>query len=129
MNAGDLAGDAAERDDPADPIQDHALVAGLARVRKLRGDLVSAERTRIEALRARPWHDKSRDDDLGPVRMARLMERPLRYHFSGLAGAGVNPLAQLMRARGHAVQGSDRSFDQGKGAALAARLAGLGIVV
>ena len=80
-------------------------------------------------MRARPWHDKSRDDDLGPARMARLMERPLRYHFSGLAGAGVNPLAQLMRARGHAVQGSDRSFDQGKGAALAARLAGLGIVV
>ena len=32
MNAGDLAGDVAERDDPADPIQDHALVAGLARV-------------------------------------------------------------------------------------------------
>ena len=61
--------------------------------------------------------------------MARLTERPLRYHFSGLAGAGMNPLAQLMRARGHAVQGSDRSFDQGKGAALAARLAGLGIVV
>jgi hypothetical protein len=28
----DLAGDAAERDDPADPIQDHALVVGLARV-------------------------------------------------------------------------------------------------
>jgi len=61
--------------------------------------------------------------------MARLTERPLRYHFSGLAGAGMNPLAQLMRARGHAVQGSDRSFDQGKGAELAARLAGLGIVV
>jgi hypothetical protein len=32
VNAGDLAGDAAERDDPADPIQDHALGAGLARV-------------------------------------------------------------------------------------------------
>jgi len=53
----------------------------------------------------------------------------LRYHFSGLAGAGVNPLAQLMRARGHAVQGSDRSFDQGKNADLAARLAAVGIVV
>jgi hypothetical protein len=32
VNAGDLAGEVAERDDPADPIQDHALVAGLARV-------------------------------------------------------------------------------------------------
>ncbi|HWN14247.1 MAG TPA: Mur ligase domain-containing protein, partial [Candidatus Dormibacteraeota bacterium] len=38
----------------------------------------------------------------------------VRYHFSGIAGAGVNPLARLMRARGHQVQGSDRSFDQGK---------------
>ena len=25
----------------------------------------------------------------------------MRYHFSGIAGAGMNPLAQLMRARGH----------------------------
>jgi UDP-N-acetylmuramate--alanine ligase len=53
----------------------------------------------------------------------------LRYHFSGLAGAGMNPLAQLMVARGHAVQGSDRSFDQGKNAELRARLAALGISV
>ena len=43
----DLAGEAAERDDPADPIQDRALVAGLARGLELRGDLVSAERTRL----------------------------------------------------------------------------------
>src|SRR6266852_3526921 len=41
----------------------------------------------------------------------------------------MNPLARLMRARGHAVQGSDRSFDQGKNAEVAARLAALGIVV
>jgi len=38
----------------------------------------------------------------------------VRYHFSGVAGAGMSPLAQLMRARGHAVQGSDRALDQGK---------------
>jgi UDP-N-acetylmuramate--alanine ligase len=44
------------------------------------------------------------------------------YHFSGVAGAGMNPLAQLMAAWGHQVQGSDRSFDQGKNADLAARL-------
>jgi UDP-N-acetylmuramate--alanine ligase len=50
-----------------------------------------------------------------------------RYHFSGVAGAGMNPLAQLMRARGHEVQGSDRSFDQGKNTELAARLRRLGI--
>ncbi|MGH7366623.1 MAG: Mur ligase domain-containing protein, partial [Candidatus Rokuibacteriota bacterium] len=53
----------------------------------------------------------------------------MRYHFSGIAGAGMNPLAQLMRVRGHVVQGSDRSFDQGKNAELAARLTALGIVV
>ena len=50
-----------------------------------------------------------------------------RYHFSGIAGAGMNPLAQLMRARGHDVQGSDRSLDQGKNADLAERLRRLGI--
>ena len=49
------------------------------------------------------------------------------YHFSGIAGAGMNPLAQLMRSRGHRVQGSDRSLDQGKHPALAARLRRLGI--
>src|SRR5688572_5021925 len=43
-----------------------------------------------------------------------------RYHFSGIAGAGMNPLARLLRAHGHLVQGSDRSFDQGKNADLAA---------
>ncbi|MGH7309895.1 MAG: Mur ligase domain-containing protein, partial [Candidatus Rokuibacteriota bacterium] len=53
----------------------------------------------------------------------------MRYHFSGIAGAGTNPLAQLMRARGHEVQGSDRSFDQGMSSELAARLRGIGIAL
>ncbi|HEV8616718.1 MAG TPA: Mur ligase domain-containing protein [Methylomirabilota bacterium] len=53
----------------------------------------------------------------------------MRYHFSGIAGAGMNPLARLLAARGHAVQGSDRSFDGGKNAELAARLRGLGITL
>jgi UDP-N-acetylmuramate--alanine ligase len=52
-----------------------------------------------------------------------------RYHFSGIAGAGMNPLAQLMRSWGHAVQGSDRSLDQGKQAELAARLRAQGITL
>jgi UDP-N-acetylmuramate--alanine ligase len=51
----------------------------------------------------------------------------VHYHFSGIAGAGMNPLAQLMRTRGHRVQGSDRSLDQGKNQELAARLRRLGI--
>jgi UDP-N-acetylmuramate--alanine ligase len=41
----------------------------------------------------------------------------------------MNPLAQLVRARGDDVQGSDRSLDQGKNADLAARLRELGIVL
>jgi UDP-N-acetylmuramate--alanine ligase len=41
----------------------------------------------------------------------------------------MNPLARLMRARGHAVQGSDRSIDRGENRDLAARLASVGIVV
>jgi UDP-N-acetylmuramate--alanine ligase len=53
--------------------------------------------------------------------------RVVRYHFSGIAGAGMNPLARLLRAHGHHVQGSDRSFDQGKNADLAASLRALGI--
>ncbi len=53
----------------------------------------------------------------------------MQYHFSGIAGAGMNPLAQLMRAWGHAVQGSDRGFDQGRNAELAARLRDQGITI
>ena len=55
------------------------------------------------------------------------MRSGTRYHFSGVAGAGMSPLAQLMRARGHAVQGSDRALDQGKSADVAARLRDLGV--
>jgi UDP-N-acetylmuramate--alanine ligase len=51
----------------------------------------------------------------------------VNYHFSGIAGAGMNPLARLMAAWGHQVQGSDRSFDQGKNPDLAARLRAAGI--
>lgn len=50
-----------------------------------------------------------------------------RYHFSGIVGSGMNPLARLMRARGHDVQGSDRALDRGHQADLAARLRALGI--
>ncbi len=52
-----------------------------------------------------------------------------RYFFSGIAGAGMNPLAQLMKAWGHEVSGSDRGFDQGKQAELKQRLISLGIAV
>lgn len=55
------------------------------------------------------------------------MSAARRYHFSGIAGAGMGPLARLVRAQGHAVQGSDRAFDQGKSAEAAAQLRALGI--
>src|SRR5206468_2085054 len=45
----------------------------------------------------------------------------------GVAGAGMGPLACLMRARGHEVQGSDRAFDLGKKQEIAAPLRRLGI--
>jgi UDP-N-acetylmuramate--alanine ligase len=41
----------------------------------------------------------------------------------------MNPLACLMRARGHEVQGSDRSFDNGKNQDIAAHLSRQGIVL
>lgn len=53
----------------------------------------------------------------------------MRYHFSGVAGAGMSPLACLLRARGHAVQGSDRALDQGQSRAVAERLRGLGVTL
>src|SRR5262245_46088430 len=53
----------------------------------------------------------------------------VRYHFSGIAGAGMAPLACLMRSRGYQVQGSDRSIDQGKSPDIAARLRAAGITV
>lgn len=52
-----------------------------------------------------------------------------RYHFAGIAGQGMNPLAQLMRAWGHEVQGSDRAFDLGKHQELASKLRSQGIVL
>jgi len=51
----------------------------------------------------------------------------LRYHFSGIAGAGTDPLARLLRAWGHDVQGSDRAFDQGKSAEVAEGLRRAGV--
>ena len=64
-----------------------------------------------------------------PALAQRRPGEPIHYHFSGVAGAGMNPLARLMRARGHRVQGSDRLFDQGKNQAEAAHLCRLGIEV
>jgi len=80
-------------------------------------------------------HGRGADDRRPPVLLA--VRRPdaegpvtaLNYHFSGVAGSGMNPLARLMRARGHRVQGSDRALDQGLMLETAALLRGEGIAL
>jgi UDP-N-acetylmuramate--alanine ligase len=39
------------------------------------------------------------------------------YFFCGVGGSGMLPLALIAQARGAAVEGSDRSLDQGRTAA------------
>ena len=36
------------------------------------------------------------------------------YFFCGIGGSGMLPLALILRAKGCAVEGSDRSLDQGR---------------
>jgi hypothetical protein len=45
--------------------------------------------------------------DPGPI-----LNRP--YFFCGIGGSGMLPLALILRAKGAAVEGSDRSLDQGR---------------
>ena len=42
------------------------------------------------------------------------MDRDRPYFFCGIGGSGMLPLALIVRARGHAVAGSDRALDQGR---------------
>ena len=49
-----------------------------------------------------------------------LLARP--FFFVGIGGSGMQPLAQIVRARGAAVAGSDRAFDQGRSPEKFARL-------
>ena len=42
------------------------------------------------------------------------MTAPKRYFFCGIGGSGMLPLALIMHANGHSVEGSDRSLDQGR---------------
>jgi UDP-N-acetylmuramate--alanine ligase len=41
-----------------------------------------------------------------------ILKRP--YFFCGIGGSGMLPLALILRAQGYAVEGSDRSLDQGR---------------
>jgi UDP-N-acetylmuramate--alanine ligase len=42
------------------------------------------------------------------------VDRDRPYFFCGIGGSGMLPLALIVRARGHAVAGSDRALDQGR---------------
>ena len=46
--------------------------------------------------------------------MSLLLKELSHYHFVGVAGIGMSALAQLLRARGDDVSGSDRYFDMGQ---------------
>jgi UDP-N-acetylmuramate--alanine ligase len=39
-------------------------------------------------------------------------EKEMSYHFVGIGGNGMSAIAQLLRARGHNVSGSDRNYDR-----------------
>lgn len=42
------------------------------------------------------------------------LNRQARYFFCGIGGSGMLPLALILRGQGYAVDGSDRSLDQGR---------------
>jgi UDP-N-acetylmuramate--alanine ligase len=50
------------------------------------------------------------------------------YHLVGVAGVGMNALAQALRGEGHAVSGSDRYADQGQDLAVIRKLKAAGVV-
>jgi UDP-N-acetylmuramate--alanine ligase len=52
-----------------------------------------------------------------------------RFHYAGLAGAGMSGLAQFQVMTGGHASGSDRAFDRGERASLRAQLESLGIAV
>lgn len=52
---------------------------------------------------------------------------PDRFHLCGVAGVGMSALAEVLVRRGHTVSGSDRFFDQGAQAEIAAILRAQGV--
>lgn len=51
----------------------------------------------------------------------------MKYYFVGVGGSGMSGIAQILKARGHEVLGSDRSYDRGQNAALYNKLKAQGI--
>lgn len=58
-----------------------------------------------------------------------LPDRPLRYHFAGVAGSGMSALAQYHVLGGGGCSGSDRAFDAGERGEIRERLEALGVVI
>jgi UDP-N-acetylmuramate--alanine ligase len=56
-------------------------------------------------------------------------DRPLRYHFAGVAGSGMSALAQYHVLGGGGCSGSDRAFDAGERVEIRERLEALGVVI
>ena len=52
-----------------------------------------------------------------------------KYSFCGISGSGMSALAQILKLKGNNVQGSDRSFDQGKDALQKQALEDVGIKI
>ena len=53
----------------------------------------------------------------------------MKYHFVGIGGSGMSSIAQVLKARGHVVMGSDRAHDRGQNPTLFNKLAAQGIVL
>lgn len=51
----------------------------------------------------------------------------MKYYFVGIGGSGMSGIAQVLKAQGHEVMGSDRSYDRGLNAALYNKLKAQGI--
>jgi UDP-N-acetylmuramate--alanine ligase len=51
------------------------------------------------------------------------------YHLVGVAGSGMNALAQLALAEGHTVSGSDRDLDTGRDRPVLSKLAATGVAL
>src|SRR5215510_167420 len=57
------------------------------------------------------------------------MKHDRAYFFCGVGGSGMMPLALILRAQGHSVEGSDRALDQGRSAEKFAFLRANGIAL
>ncbi|MHA1541082.1 MAG: Mur ligase family protein [Alphaproteobacteria bacterium] len=53
----------------------------------------------------------------------------MNYFFTGIAGHGMNGLAFYLKAKGHEISGSDRSFDLGQNAEILSQLKTAGIKI